>query len=476
MDYNKHRHTKIIFTIGPATESEEMLEKLILSKVDICRLNMAHGTHEWARNTIRRVRKMCEKVKRYIAIMMDVKGPEIRTGIVDEVMHLKKGDLFDLYTDKACPDSQKKPHKGVDINYKGFIDDVHVGDLVVLDSGLLHFKVLEKRDRCVRCEVLIGGPLKSKRHINLPGVYVSLPALTEKDKGDINIGIEEEIEFFALSFVRKAKDVHELRNYLRERNSKARIISKIEDQTGIKNLDSIIEATDALMVARGDLGIECPYEQLPIIQLEAVKGCIRHNRPVIVATHMLESMITAPIPTRAEVTDVTNAVMEQVDCIMLSGETTVGQYPLKCIEVMKKISYQVETHAPLSHNSDIDLKLPKNKMLKSAVVLAQELENTAIMVFTRSGSSAQIISTLRPSKCPVYVFTDNFFIAKQMRILWGIEPLYMQFFKERNRTIDEAIDILKARDSLQKDDYLIVLTNVQVNGKSVDTIQLRKIS
>ena len=217
---------------------------------------------------------------------------------------------------------------------------------------------------------MIPGPIKSKRHINLPGVEVHLPALTDKDKGDLKVAVEEGIEFIALSFVRHASDVKELRDFLQDNGSKAKIVSKIEDQTAIRNLEEIIIESDGVMVARGDLGIECPFEDLPIIQKDAVELCIHHSKPVIVATHMLESMIGAPVPTRAEVTDVTNAVMEQADCIMLSGETTIGKYPLECVEVMKKIAYKVEAAADNTFNNDLPLYSPKNKMLRSAVVLA----------------------------------------------------------------------------------------------------------
>lgn len=476
MEY-KHRHTKIIFTIGPATEGEEILKALIQNKTDICRLNMAHATHEWTKTTIQRIRKICDQVDRHIAVMMDIKGPEIRTGEIEGTWELEKDEVFDLYTTahKYERDPDTYEHRGVSVNYPDLAEDVPVGNIILLDNGLIQMKVTEKLGDRLRCKVVIPGPLKSKRHINLPGVKVRLPALTEKDKRDLEVGLEENIDFVALSFVREAQDVKELREYLKSKDSKARIIAKIEDQSAIANLEEIVRESDAVMVARGDLGIECPFEQLPIIQRRAIKECINHGKPAIVATHMLESMISAPVPTRAEVSDISNAIFDEVDCIMLSGETTVGKYPLECVEVMKRISYEIEEALPICYNQEFELRLPKNKLLKSAVVLAQELENTGILIFTRSGLSAQLVSSLRPTRCPIYAFTDQIHTARQMRILWGIEPHLIEFSKERNITIDRALNLLQEKKAMKKGDYAIVLTNVSVDSKPVETIQLRHI-
>lgn len=472
MDY-KHRHTKIIFTVGPSTIDQSVLEELIKAKVDICRLNMAHGSQEWTQNAIQTIRRACAAVNRHIAIMMDIKGPEIRTGDIDGTWDLQKGEIFDLYTDSnKISDSSIK---GVSVNYPGIINDVEIGNIILVDSGLIHLRVLEKLKDLIRCEIDIPGPLKSKRHINLPGIQVNLPSLTDKDKSDLILGIKENIEFVALSFVRDPHDIIDLRNFLKSYNSKAKIIAKIEDQSALRNLDEIIKESDGIMVARGDLGIECPYEQIPNIQKKTIERCINLRKPVIVATHMLESMIFAPIPTRAEVSDVAIAVREQADCIMLSGETSIGTYPLKCVEVMRKIAHEIEHSAPLEYNKSIHLESPKNKMLRSCIVLAQELENIGIVVFTRSGKSAQLISSLRPSRCPLYVFTDQDYVARQLRILWGIEPFHISFSQDKNVTITSAIQCLKDRGSINFNDYLIILTNIHVNGSNIDTIQLRKV-
>ena len=309
---NPYRKTKIIFTVGPATQDEATLERLIQAGVDICRINMAHADHAWTREIIRRVRTVCKRVDRHIAIMMDVKGPEIRTGDVPETFELEKGENINFTFGQGIGSLGEDGLRRVDLNYPGFSKDIKVGDTVLVDSGLMRLLVLEiKEDRYVRCEVIIPGPLGNRRHINLPGVHVNLPALTKKDEGDVDVGVEEGVEFFALSFVREPDDLDVFHRYLSNKGSPAKVIAKIEDQQAIRNLEDIIKASDGLMIARGDLGVECPFEDLPLIQSRAISACIQNTTPVIVATHMLESMIDSPIPTRAEVTDVANAIREE---------------------------------------------------------------------------------------------------------------------------------------------------------------------
>ncbi len=342
---NSIRRTKIIFTLGPASESEEMLEKLFRAGADIVRLNMAHAKHDWTRAMIRRIRTVSERVGREVAIMMDIKGPEIRTGDLTVPIELQPGEIFDFTVKPGVgTHSPEEPRevRSVDVNYQDLVKDIKVGDTVLVDNGLIRLEVLEKKDAHIRCRVLVAGQLSSRRHINLPGVKVNLPAFTEKDRADATVGLEAGIDFLALSFVREAADVEQLREFLSSKNSRVRIIAKIEDQSGITNLDEIVGACDGLMVARGDLGIECPFEELPVIQRRAVRVCLSLGRPVIIATHMLESMINQPVPTRAEITDVANAVYEQADCVMLSGETTVGKYPLECVQMLDKIARRIE--------------------------------------------------------------------------------------------------------------------------------------
>jgi pyruvate kinase len=467
------QHTKITFTLGPATESEEMLEKMIVAGVDLCRLNMAHAKHEWIRQVVRRIKGTCARIGRHIAIMMDVKGPEIRTGDVAASFMLEAGQLFDLVTDVGTPVDDGTGH--VTVNYRDLPKDVQVGKPVLVDSGLIRMEVLETHEGRIRCKVTVGGKMSSKRHINLPGVKVNLPPLTQKDRHDIEVGIEEGVDFYALSFVREADDLDLLRRFLTERDSKAKIIAKIEDQSAIANLEEIIAASDGLMVARGDLGIECPFEDLPIIQRRAVHLCIQHRKPVIVATHMLESMIHSPVPTRAEVTDIANAVLEQADCIMLSGETTTGKYPLECVETMKRIADRLEESGQFHPAPPLPLKSSKDKLLASAARLAQDVGHSGLVVFTRNGNLPAILSALRPRHCPIYAFTDVELVFKQLLLHWGVEPFLMEFSSDPEKTIQNAFAYLKRSDWVGAGTWLVVVTNVIMGEKIIDSIQLREV-
>ena len=477
MEHNADfRRTKIIFTLGPASESDEMLEKLILAGADVVRLNMAHGTHVWTRETIRRIRAVSARVGRDVAIMMDIKGPEIRTGDLAVPIELRPGEIFDFTVKPGALRENSEEIRSVDVNYKDLLNDIKVGDTVLVDSGLITLEVLQKEDAHIRCRVLIPGELKSKRHINLPGVKVNLPAFTEKDRRTRPVGIEEGIDFLALSFVREAADILQLREFLEVNKSHARIIAKIEDQSAIENLDEIVAACDALMVARGDLGIECPFEDLPVIQRRAVNACIAHGRPVIIATHMLESMISQPVPTRAEITDVANAVYELSDCVMLSGETTVGRYPLECIQMLDKIARRIEREdSPESRSVTADFTSEKMKVLRSAVILADELPNSKIVTFTRKGFMAGGLAALRPVHSPILAFTPLPETFRQLRLLRAVEPFLMPFAPEPDTTIENALAHLRRTGQVNVGDKLIIATDILVQDRLVDSVQLRTV-
>ena len=469
------RRTKIIATLGPATESEEMLGKLIAAGVDVLRLNMAHAKHDWTRLIIRRIRTVAEKAGREIAIMMDIKGPEIRTGDLEVPIELQPGEIFD-FTVKPGGDGQAGAEiRSVDVNYSDLVNDIKVGDTVLVDNGLIRLEVLSKDKARIRCRVLTPGSLTSRRHINLPGVKVNLPAFTQKDKLDTVVGIEEGVDYFALSFVREAADVEQLRVFLREHGSRALIIAKIEDQSAIDNLDEIIQATDALMVARGDLGIEVPLEELPVIQRRAVRTCLAIGRPVIIATHMLESMITQPMPTRAEITDVANAVYEQADCVMLSGETTIGKYPLECVKVLDTMARRIE----LEQMSDIPVPAvfvqERMKTFRAAVVLANELPRSLIVVFTRHGTNAAGIAAHRPPHAPILAITDNVETLRHLRLVRAVEPFLLTPFGDPETTIERATAALRDLGRIRPGDKLIIVSNVQAKDRRIDSIQLRTV-
>jgi pyruvate kinase len=471
------RRTKIIFTLGPATESEPMLERLIAAGADIVRLNMAHAKHDWTREVIRRIRAVSQRVGREVAVMMDIKGPEIRTGDLSVPLELKAGEIFD-FTVKPAETAGRgggEEVRSVDVNYKDLVNDIKVGDTVLVDNGLLRLEVLEKNEARIRCRVLIPGELRSRRHINLPGVKVNLPSFTEKDRADATVGLEEGIDFLALSFVREAADIELLRKFLAEKRSKVRIVAKIEDQSAIANLDEIVRACDGLMVARGDLGIECPFEELPVIQRRAVRTCLAQGRPVIVATHMLESMIAQPVPTRAEITDVANAVYEQADCVMLSGETTIGKYPLECLRMLDTIARRIELEIDESWREPAVFTGERMKVLHSAVVLANELPHSKIVTFTRHGFMAHGLALLRPMHSPILAFTPSIEVHRQLRLLRAVEPFLMPLASEPDVTIENAIALLRRENRIAPGDKLIVATDILAQDRLVDSVQLRTV-
>jgi pyruvate kinase len=467
------RRTKIIATLGPATESEEMLARLISGGADVLRLNMAHAKHDWTRMIIRRIRKVSQEVGREVAIMMDIKGPEIRTGDLSIPIELKPGEIFD-FTVKPDPERGTEI-RSVDVNYQNLVNDIKVGDTVLVDSGLIRLEVLSKDQAHIRCRVLTPGHLSSRRHINLPGVKVNLPAFTEKDRADTLVGLEEGIDFVALSFVRAADDVVQLREFLKQNGSKARIIAKIEDQSAIDNLDDIIRTTDVLMIARGDLGIEVPLEELPVIQRRAVRTCLAIGRPVIVATHMLESMIYQPVPTRAEITDVANAVFEQADCVMLSGETTIGKYPLECMGVLDTISRRIEDEVANDTPEPVVFDTERLKMLRSAIVMANEIKGSVIVSFTRIGITAAGLAAYRPPCAPILAFTDSPETLRHLRIVRSVEPYLVEFSSNPENTIASAIELLRAQNRIKVGDKLVIVSDLVASNQRVDSIQLRTV-
>jgi pyruvate kinase len=464
--------TKIIFTVGPATMATEVLTSIITSGANVCRLNMAHADADWTHKVVRNLREAEAATGRKIALMMDIKGPEIRTSKVEQDIVLKKGDRLRFVHGPEVATRDADGTYVVGVNYGGLAGDVRVGDLILVDSGLIRMRIRSADASGVLCEVEIPGTLGSRRHINLPGVHVNLPALTEKDLRDVELGIDVDVDFFALSFVRQAEDVHELRDTLEAAGSAASIISKIEDQQGIRNIEAIIDASDAIMVARGDLGIECPYEQLPIIQKQIVNACITAGKPVIVATHMLESMTDSPIPSRAEVSDVSNAVYEEADCIMLSGETTVGKYPVECVQTMRRIAGAIEAEIRHVPRTAFHLDGPRSKLLSAAAHLAEELK-TSIMVFTRRGFYAKQLSSLRP-KFPIYAFTDQMTLYRQLQLVRGIQPFFIEFQSVHfEGTIRKALSTLREQNLGKPGQPLVVITKAKAEGELHDTVQLR---
>ena len=464
------RKTKIISTLGPATDSAEMIGKLIDAGVNIFRLNMSHAPHDWVRRVVKDIRAAAAARQQFIGIMMDTQGPAIRTGDLGVPLDLQPGQKFTL-TVRGERDLEEH---SVDVNYENFVNDISIGDVVLVDNGAIEMKVLAKSGNRVECEVLTEGTLGSRRHINLPGVKVSLPALTAKDIKDVKLGLEAGVDFVALSFVREARDLLQLRELFDDGKPAPVVIAKIEDQEAVKNLEAIVREADGIMVARGDLGIEIPYEELPIVQRRIVKTCLRHGKPVIVATHMLESMIESPMPTRAEVTDVANAVYEEADAIMLSGETTVGKHPLRCIEVFDRIAKRIERSGSAQFHDTAELTNSREKLVKSAVIMANELKAGAVLAFTRHGHMARYAAWMRPRYSPIYGLCGDERCAHELTLCWGVTPFVVEFdFINPQNTIERALKSLVEQGRLQRGMTVVIVGAISVGTEIVDAVQMR---
>ncbi len=465
------RKTKIICTLGPASEDSEVIRQMIEAGTDLFRLNMSHAQHDWVREIVPRVRAIAQRLERDVALLLDTQGPAIRTGVLKKDLRLAIGDVLEI-TVRGAKSTQPN---SITVNYDDLIDDVSVGNIVLVDNGVMQLRVLAKKDNRIRCSVLTPGILGSRRHINLPGVRVNLPALTEKDRADITLGVELGVDFVALSFARKKRDIDELRRFLKKLKSPAAVIAKIEDQGAVRKIDDMIRAADAIMVARGDLGIECPMEELPIIQRRIVKRCLRIGKPVVVATHMLESMVNNPVPTRAEITDVANAVFEQADAIMLTGETTSGRYPVECVKVLNRVALRIERSGGAGYGSDALLEDARQKTVAAAVSLANSIARSKILVFTRHGTMARYVSNLRPEHAPIFAVTSSEVIYRQLAICWGTFPIRVDFTEDPNATIEAAEKYLRKAKLISPNDNLVIISDVRAGEALVDCVQLRQV-
>lgn len=463
------RFTKIIATIGPASSSSEVISKLALAGMNIARLNMSHGNPESVLPIIRRIKNLNKKLNHPIATLMDLQGPEIRTGELKESLNLKVGEVFSF---TVSPDEDPE-ERSVHVNYEHMITDLKAGDKVTVDNGLINLEVLEVHERRLRCRVLEGGVLGSRKHINLPGVRVNLPSITEKDRRDILFGLEQEIDFIALSFTRSADDVLEARKMIEEHDSNARIIAKIENQEGLDNFDSILEVADGIMIARGDLGVEVPLYELPVIQRNMVRLCALAGKPVIVATHLLESMIQNPMPTRAEVTDVSNAVYEQADALMLSAETAMGRYPEKSIQIMDQIIRRIEKERGLEFHRARMPDSVRSELARSACRLADSLNSRAIVVITRRGLLANLVASFRPQSAIIYAFTN---MSSTRRKLWlnrSVVPYLLDFSRNPEKTIRMAFERLRERNRVVAGENIVVVSDFEAGHERITGIQVR---
>lgn len=466
------RKTKILCTLGPATESAEVINSLIEKGADIFRLNMSHASHDWVRMVYGRIREAAKNGPKEISVLMDLTGPSIRTGDVEQPWQLQVGDWVEF---RCKPDVAATVPLSVTVNYPELGKDLKIGDIIMVDGGMIQIKATEITEKRVIGTVLTKGEMKSRRHINLPGIPVRLPPLTQKDYADLDLGVELGADYFALSFAREPAHIQHLQLLLEQKGSKARVIAKIENQQALQNIDTLVEASGGIMVARGDLGSECPIEDLPLIQRHIVERCSYHGRKVIVATQMLESMIENPVPTRAEVTDIFNAVIEQVDCVMLSGETSVGRYPDKCVEVLDTVIRRIEQKYPSGRfASDAPLKTNKHKTVKAAILLANSIPGSKLLVFTLRGVMAHLLAHQRPEYAPIFAFTPNLNVSRTMVSARGVQPFVLPF-EEGNpeAAIRDAIDMLRKHGYIKQGDPLVILSDALYDGINVDAILLR---
>ena len=458
--------TKIIATLGPATSSEEMLTKIIEAGVDVCRLNFSHGKHEDLSKLVTLIRKINKKHSLHTCVLCDLQGPKLRIGEVENgLVHWEKGDIVTFTTEKCIGTKER-----VYMTYLQFPKDVKIGDKIMVDDGKIELAVTAtNNDNEVKAVVNYGGPVGSKKGVNLPNTYISLPSLTEMDLIDIEFALENDAEWVALSFVRKAEDIIELKNIIRARGKKTLVIAKIEKPEAVKNFESILEQADGIMIARGDLGVELPMEELPLIQKILVKKCMAASKPVIIATQMMESMITIPKPTRAEANDVGNAVLDGADALMLSAETSVGAYPLQVVEHMERIITRIERDkAPYNVKYALNKKSPtfiSDAVCLNAVLMSKEVDADAIISMTKSGYTAFKISSFRP-EANIFIFSDDAELLNRINLIWGVRGLYYDKYSTTDQTFKDVIAILKKSKHLKTGDFVINTASMPIHERS----------
>lgn len=457
------KKTKIVATIGPASESVEVLKELFLNGLNVCRLNFSHGTHEEHRNRINNIKQAREDLGFPIGIMLDTKGPEIRLGDFKEgAIEIIQGQIFTLTTRDILGDQSI-----VNISYEGLPSDVKKGNRILIDDGLVEFEVVEIIDNTdIKCVALNNGELKNHKGVNVPNVKISLPAITQKDIDDIIFGIENEVDFVAPSFIRKADDVHEIRKILEQNNGESiEIISKIENQEGVDNIDEIIAASDGIMVARGDLGVEIQTEEIPIVQKDLIRKSNIAGKPVITATQMLDSMMRNPRPTRAEVTDVANAILDGSGAVMLSGETAAGKYPIESVKMMKNIALRTEESLDykeifISNSSNSEISTT-NAIGRATCTTATELGASAIITATSSGYTSKAISKFKPN-APIIAATTTEAVMRRLSLVWGVYPVLSPFSNTTDDVIELSIQSTMEKGYVKEGDLVVITAGIPV--------------
>ncbi|KAI3471185.1 hypothetical protein Pfo_027848 [Paulownia fortunei] len=470
------RKTKIVCTIGPSTNTREMIWKLAEAGMNVARLNMSHGDHASHQKVIDLVKEYNAQAKdNVIAIMLDTKGPEVRSGDLPQPIILNTGQEFTFTIRRGVGTADC-----VSVNYDDFVNDVEVGDMLLVDGGMMSLMVKSKTEDSVKCEVVDGGELKSRRHLNVRGKSATLPSITEKDWDDIKFGVDNKVDFYAVSFVKDAAVVHELKNYLKDAGADIHVIVKIESADSIPNLHSIITASDGAMVARGDLGAELPIEEVPLLQEEIIRICRSMGKAVIVATNMLESMIVHPTPTRAEVSDIAIAVREGADAVMLSGETAHGKFPLKAVKVMHTVSLRTEATivgAQTPPNLGQAFKNHMSEMFAFHATMMSNTLGTSIVVFTRTGFMAILLSHYRPSGT-IFAFTNEKRVQQRLALYQGVCPIHMEFSADAEETFASALGLLQKQGMVKEGEQVALVQSGRQpiwRFQSTHNIQVRKV-
>lgn len=465
------RRTKIICTLGPASSSSRMVGDLIRAGMNIARINLAHGNHDRHESVLKNLRDQSGKQEKPVAVLMDLQGPKIRVGgMGSHGILLKRGASVVVTTRNVVGDEGTIP-----VNYDKLHDEVKKGDRILMDDGLIELRVVEIQGQEIRCKVIVGGSLSSHKGVNLPGVKLGVSSLSQKDLEDLDFALRQEVDLIALSFVRSADDIRELREEILHRGSKQQIIAKIEKPEASERIDPIIDAADGIMIARGDLGVEMGPEQVPIIQKDIIRRAIAANKPVITATQMLESMTHNPRPTRAEVSDVANAIFDRCDAIMLSGETSIGNHPVEAMRMMDRIARRTEKH--IFNDSNFFRRRKKttstfpDTISEAAFFAAQETRAKAIVAFTRSGFTARLISKYRPG-APIFAFTLDQVVLRQLLLSWGVIPLVIPVVQTIDDMIEQVDRRLLDEGYVARGDTILIIAGAPVGG-SGDTNMMK---
>lgn len=459
------KKTKIIATMGPASSPKETLRQMFQEGVNVCRLNFSHGSHEDHAETIKTIRELNDETGLNVAILADLQGPKIRTGnMKDNAMELIPGETLTIVTEEVLGENNM-----FSINYTQLPQDVKIGERILLDDGKLALDVISTNGSTeIKAKVIYGGILSSHKGVNLPNTKISLPSLTEKDREDLEFALANNVDWLGLSFVRSARDIIELKHLVAAKRAKAKVIAKIEKPEAVEDIDAIVRESDALMVARGDLGVEVPYQNVPLIQKMLINKGILHGKPVIVATQMMESMIVSSSPTRAEVNDVANAVLDGADAVMLSGETSVGKYPVEVIRTMSNIVKEMETFDGIYGKEELPEKNQERFITDSicfnACRLSRRVNAEAILTMSFSGYTAYKIASQRP-KAQIFVFTSNKDILTQLSLIWGVRGFYYDKTVSTDHTIADSKYLLKKEGLLKKGDMVINIASMPIEAE-----------